>query len=508
MKVAVILAAMFVVAAMGVKVFRTPEGIPKALYGGMGAATERSAQGAREWLASKAAVSALQLKGDEKFRFRNEQSFGGVHTYRFDQIVNGLEVFGGQLNVHLNDAGVVTGVTGIPLAAARVPAPHEVRPFPADFWKTLEENHGHAGLRVLEEPTMRYFVEDEHIRLGYYARVQSRKEVHPSWPAEPFEILVDGQTGRLAMDIPVYRGALERYIYDTQHSEELPGVLVRSEGEAPVSDESVDQAYDNAGYCYNYYWDKFRRDSYDNEGSPMVSTVHYGVDYANAFWNGDQMVYGDGDGVTFGAFTNDLTVICHELTHAVTQYTSGLIYWKESGALNEAFSDIMGSSATVYTFDSASYLDPSMAWNNGQNVTLVNLNPTGCPECVPSTRYMNNPKLDGRSQDYYPDRNLGIGDAGHVHTNSGIANLAFVLTVQGGIHPQANTTNYVLPVGILKAESIFYLGFTQYLSNNGQFCDARAATIQAARELYPEETSPVPADTVAGAWTAVGVEDC
>ena len=123
--------------------------------------------------------------------------------------------------------------------------------------------------------------------------------------------------------------------------------------------------------------------------------------------------------------------MCHELTHAVTQTTSNLRYYGESGALNEGFSDIMGSSSAIFSANpSSDQVDPSKDWVIGRNSTLRLLNPVGCPDCPFGVRYMNFPNLDGSSVSFYGDLYKGFDDNGGVHENSGIANLAYVLTVQ------------------------------------------------------------------------------
>ena len=134
-----------------------------------------------------------------------------------------------------------------------------------------------------------------------------------------------------------------RRVYDTKDNSTLPGSIVRDEGSDPVSDPAVNEAYDGAGATYDLYWDVYQRNSVDGRGLRLDSTVHYQQNYDNAFWNGQQMVYGDGDGQIFNRFTLAVDVIGHELTHGVTQYTSNLNYSNQSGALNEAFSDVFGS---------------------------------------------------------------------------------------------------------------------------------------------------------------------
>jgi len=137
----------------------------------------------------------------------------------------------------------------------------------------------------------------------------------------------------------------DRVIYDcqTQGSSFLPGKLVREEGDPKSSDPAVNEAYDGSGATYDFYKRVFNRNSLDDRGMQLISTVHLGKKYNNAFWNGEQMVYGDGDGEIFDRFTKCLDVIGHELTHGVTQFEAGLIYQGQSGALNESLSDVFGS---------------------------------------------------------------------------------------------------------------------------------------------------------------------
>lgn len=137
-------------------------------------------------------------------------------------------------------------------------------------------------------------------------------------------------------------GKKRRTIYDAHHRFALPGKLVRGEGDPPSKDSAVNEAYTGSGNTYDFYENVFGRNSIDNQGMRLDSSVHYGVDYDNAFWNGTQMVYGDGDGDLFNRFTRALDVIGHELTHGVTEHEAGLLYQGQPGALNESFSDIFG----------------------------------------------------------------------------------------------------------------------------------------------------------------------
>src|SRR3954468_322886 len=122
-----------------------------------------------------------------------------------------------------------------------------------------------------------------------------------------------------------------RRIYDSENSRRLPGTLVLSEGGSATGDDAVYEAYDFLGDTFDLYWNAYGRDSIDDADLPLVGSVHYGEDYDNAFWNGEQMVFGDGDGELFNRFTVSVDVIGHELTHGVTEMEAGLIYWSQAG---------------------------------------------------------------------------------------------------------------------------------------------------------------------------------
>jgi Zn-dependent metalloprotease len=140
----------------------------------------------------------------------------------------------------------------------------------------------------------------------------------------------------------------QRSIYDAKNGTHLPGDLTRKEGGSATDDAAANEAYDGLGATYDLFFDIFQRDSLDGHGLPLVASIHYDKDYDNAFWDGTQMVFGDGDGQIFNRFTLALDVIGHELTHGVTQYACGLQYQDQSGALNESFSDVFGSLVKQY----------------------------------------------------------------------------------------------------------------------------------------------------------------
>jgi vibriolysin len=210
----------------------------------------------------------------------------------------------------------------------------------------------------------------------------------------------------------------------------------------------------------------------------------------NAFWNGSQMVYGDGDGSTSAPLSRSFDVAAHELTHAVTSASSKLVYQNESGALNEAMSDIFAAICEARRDGGVS----ANTWKIGEEVWT----PGTAGDAL---RYMNDPIADGQSKDYYPTRYTGSQDNGGVHLNSGIANLAFKLLVTGGTHPRSKTTINVPALGMEQAGKIFYRAQTTYFTSSTNFAAARTATANAANDLYGSDAK----FAVESAWAAVGV---
>jgi Zn-dependent metalloprotease len=233
------------------------------------------------------------------------------------------------------------------------------------------------------------------------------------------------------LKVPHVEGAVpatpqkQRTIYDTHQSQTLPGTLVRSEGQPAVSDQAVNQAYDGLGDTFDFYLDVYNRNSIDNHGLPLKASVHYGKKYDNAFWNGQQMVFGDGDNVIFTGFTGCLDVIGHELTHGVTGSEANLTYQGQSGALNESISDVFGSLVKQkklnQTADKADWLIGAGLLAKGiKGVALRSMK-------APGTAY-DDPTLGKDPQPADMAHYVTTAqDNGGVHTNSGIPNHAFYL---------------------------------------------------------------------------------
>lgn len=283
----------------------------------------------------------------------------------------------------------------------------------------------------------------------------------------------------------------DRTIKDAKNHEELPGDTVRAEGGDPTNDLIVDQAYDWLGVTFDFFEAAYRRNSIDNAALPMISTVHYGRDYDNAFWNGEQMDYGDGDGTLFQAFTGPLDVTGHELTHGVTQYTAALDYYGQSGALNESMSDVFGSLIKQWHLgQTADQAD----WIIGQGLLAPTINGIGLRSMKdPGTAY-DDPHLGKDPQpghmNHYVDT---YRDNGGVHINSGIPNKAFYLAAAalgGNAWAKAGRIWYDTLTGDAMSPSIEFVPFA-------------AATIATATRLYGAESTETGA--VREAWTGVGV---
>jgi Zn-dependent metalloprotease len=288
----------------------------------------------------------------------------------------------------------------------------------------------------------------------------------------------------------------QRNIYDARQGSSLPGTLVRTEGDAPVGDPAVNEAYDGAGATYDMYSDVYGRNSIDNAGMPLDSTVHYQRSYDNAFWNGQQMVYGDGDEDLpeaerlFNRFTSSLDVIGHELTHGVTQFEANLTYLGQSGALNESMSDVFGALVKQRLLGhTASQAD----WIIGQGLFTSNVNGVGIRSMkAPGTAY-DDPVLGKDPQPaHMSDYVNTIEDNGGVHINSGIPNHAFYLTCieLGGFAWE-------------KAGLIWYKTLADKLAQGSRFQDAANLTSEAAGELFG--TGSVEQGAVQRGWAGVGI---
>lgn len=307
-------------------------------------------------------------------------------------------------------------------------------------------------------------------------------------------MIIEGHVNVRAMaktGIENYTPVLTRRVYDAKTTESLPGQLVRQEGDPPSTDVAVNEVYDAAGATYNLYKEEYGRESIDNQGMIIDQTVHYDENYNNAFWNGEQMVYGDGDGEIFNRFTVDIDVIGHELTHGVTQFEAALRYWFQSGALNEHFSDVFGSLIKQRKLNQEA---KDADWLIGKNV-LKGDNYALRSMKAPGTAYVNHPVLGSDPQPATMDDYKELPpweDNGGVHLNSSIPNHAFYLAAieLGGFAWQ-------------KAGLIWYRTLSDKLKKDATFKKAAMATIKVAEEEFGKKSKE--AQAVEKAWKTVKV---
>ena len=301
----------------------------------------------------------------------------------------------------------------------------------------------------------------------------------------------------ILIHLPVTSDVKNRAIYDVNHGSNLPGTVVRQEGDPPGADVAVNEAYDGSGVTFDLYKDVYNRLSIDGNGMALTSSVHYQQGYDNAFWDGSQMVYGDGDENLppdqrlFNRFTIAVDVIGHELTHGVTQFTAKLAYSYQSGALNESMSDVFGSLVKQYQLQqTASQAD----WIIGAGLFTPNVNGVGIRSMkAPGTAY-DDPVLGKDPQPATMSDYVNTSsDNGGVHINSGIPNHAFYVTAVeiGGSAWE-------------KAGAIWYEVLTNRLNATANFQTAAFQTFQAAGDQYG--TGSLEQQAVKHGWAAVGID--
>jgi Zn-dependent metalloprotease len=484
-----------------------------------------------------ARVEALRRRGALSLAsVQQDLDFAGRRHLRLDQRVAGVRVFGAQLVQQLDADGRTLSLSGSIDESLSL----DVRPsLTADAAVRAALAASPRGANAVGEPELvvrpgerlltwmlwvRFDLELERVFVDAHTgrvvhrysdlRTDSAVGLGSGVWGDRKKVSADATAGGFAADDRLRPCALTTY--DLRHDVALTGQVLTTGRFDPAwtardadndwTDAAVVDAHSYAGWTYDYYFKRFGRRGIDDRNLAIHSVAHplpLSFALANAFWDpfSNAVYYGDGDS-QFAAFAGALDVAAHELTHGVTQYTWDGIYEVESGALNEAFSDMMGTGTEFFQQPAGSgrlladyFLGEDLAYQFDPPRTAV--------------RSMANPglfcsaTLGSCDADHYSRRYLGAQDAGGVHHNSGIANQAFYLTAEGGTNRTSGRRVAGLgPGGREKAERIFYRGFTAYLTPSATFRDARAATLRAARELYGEAE----AAQVALAWSAVGVE--
>jgi vibriolysin len=472
------------------------KGVPTFVTGELGSlGPGASDQSFKSFLKSQ--KDLLQMAGTEDFDVKSSKKDElGLSHVKFQEKLKGLPIVGAEYIVHADKDGNVFAINGRFVADRNLPRNSSIDSVLAI--RTAATQLGAWDADIVEIPSLTYVVNEKSSAfLAWTAKISYKDGDGP----ELTQVYADASgSGDLVYWSGLYQRLKSRKVYTANNGSTLPGTLLWSEGGTQTSDTAAQAAYNYAGNVYDYYKNVLNRDSYDNAGAQIISSVHYLSSYNNAFWNGSQMVYGDGDGTNFIPLSKALDVDAHELTHAVTERTAGLAYSNESGALNEATSDIMGNSCEAYSKNAGT--PNANTWKVGEDIYTPNT-------AGDALRYMNNPTQDGSSKDWYPSRYTGTADNGGVHSNSGIANLAYYLMVMGGTHPRSMSTVVVPALSATSstsldmAQRIWYRALTVYMTSSTNFQAARNATAQAAADLYGG-TAGSAYNSVQKAWDCVG----
>ncbi|WP_433742629.1 M4 family metallopeptidase [Falsibacillus pallidus] len=460
----------------------------------------------------------FKIDPDMKLTFvKQETDKLGMTHYTFVPSIQNVPIDTSRVMVHTDKEGNVVAVNGElhPGAPDKVKQSKKLskKDALATAWKEIGVDKAQADKKVktlkgekstlTEKSDLVVFNEEDQYTLAYHVQLQFAEPYPANW-----QIWVNAEDGSILKSVNQVNDAtgtgtgvlgdtksVNTYYYNSTYylfdiskpmngvietldnynggDSSLPGYYITETTNKFTKERekaAVDAHY-YAGKVFDFYYNNFGRVSWDNQGSDITSSVHYGSNYNNAAWIGNQMIYGDGDGSTFTYLSGANDVVAHELTHAVTQTTAGLNYENQPGALNESFSDVFGY-----------FLDPG-DWLMGEDVYT----PYKSGDAL---RSLSNPPQYGQPDNMSNYQNLpntSAGDWGGVHTNSGIPNKAAYYTINS--------------VGLAKAEQIYYRALTVYLTPNSTFSDAKAALVQSAQDLYGSST----ASSVTAAWNNVGV---
>jgi Zn-dependent metalloprotease len=437
---------------------------------------------ARGFLDENRDLFKLRSVADELQFLRNEsdKQLGWSHV-RMSQVYQGLPVFGYQLVVHLDTQHQVATVNGhfrpdIDLDPTPKVAQADAEQLALDDLlngQLQPDQRSRVKATILRDKTqlLIYIDRNDQPRLTWYVTIMTDS------PLGQWRYFVNARRAQIVHQFDSAADGKRRTTYSADNSTDIPGRLLIDEGERS-KDAIAQAAHDNAGKVYDYYFNTFQRDGLDDQGSPLISTVHYGSDpddAENAAWIGEaqQMIYGDG-GKIFKPLPYGLDVVGHEFTHGIIDNTSGLIYEGQSGALNESYADVFGA------------LIDRGNWTIGEAVIK------SPPFPIKFLRSLENPSSGGydaadplnsigqpaNMNEYADLPTTRKGDNGGVHVNSGIPNLVAYLIARA--------------IGPEKLEQIYYRALTQYLTPNSDFADAARATIRAAKDLYGNtETSAI-----------------
>jgi len=453
----------------------------------------------------------------------------GNTFFKFQQTFNGLKVDGREIVVSSNSKDQLETVQGffdnnIDIDTTPQLAGRDAVTSAIQNTNTPDSN----GITIHTEPELQVFIADGNPVLAYKTIVEYSSTTDGT---HLDTIFVDANTAQVLNTITNIHSSLDRQIYDMSNNclksgNELPGKLLFGESGSTSTDQHAQDAYKHTGIAYNFYNQFLNRDSLDGKGIRLRSAVHGTFDFGQGSCSGDnavflgaphnQMVFGEG-GSNLVNPAGALDITAHELTHGVTSTESNLKYQNESGAINEAMSDIFGAGAEAWSKSggtangnpSGGIKSNSDTWTIGEDSAQTRA----------YKRVMNNPTADGNSKDDYNKRGTcssssNCPDNGYVHTNSGIMNLAFALVSDGGKHPSGATSNTVPSIGIEKALKIYYHANTNQFTISTGFTSARTLLASSAETLFGECSAEwtaiqesYDAVNVPGNWTACTTDD-
>jgi Zn-dependent metalloprotease len=398
----------------------------------------------------------------------------GTDSVRYQQTLDGVPVLGGEIAVQIDDTGAVRSASGEATLTSTVDTTPTISPARAGSVARAATARADAvDESLLVESTPALMVYDPAL-LGASEGIGTRLVWHVEVRTELGDVdrvvLVDAADATIALHWSERADARNRQVCDDNGGSSTTCTSpVRVEGGAAVASAEVNAAYDLSGVTYDFYLSVLGRDSVDGAGMTLKSTVNYSPDgsaYANAFWNGAQMIYGAG-------YASADDVVGHELTHGVTQYTSGLLYFSESGAINESISDVMGElidlSSTVSGPDA-----PADRWLMGEQLPIGAIRDMQSPTVFGDPDRMTSPYFSGSLTD-----NRGV------HTNSGVNNKAAYLMVDGTASEPGGSFNgqTITGLGITKTAKIYYEAETTLLGPGSDYLDLASALPQACANL-------------------------
>lgn len=408
----------------------------------------------------------------------------GLAHVRYQQLHGGVPVFGGEAIVHTDAAGVLFRLTDT-----------LVRDIVVDATPAHSADAAIAVATGLGLPTDK----DVEAAAAELVVVRTAGQDHLAWKVARYVESPDNTLSQPVVFVDAHDLSVvdqfenikttalsdsAKVTYDMNRSTRFNRAAV-----GDSSDSDLNTTHNAVGSALSFLSTEYGRSSYDDRGAVVDSYGHYSRNLVNAYWDGRRLIFGDGDGYNAN-YLGVLDVAGHELAHAITDSEAGLIYSYESGALNEASSDIFAASLEAWVDGSTS----QDTWDVGEDCWLQGR----------ALRYMQSPSSDGSSYDHYSARYTGSSDNGGVHWNSGIANHFFYLLSEGGQHHDSayRSGSTVAGIGVSDAYDIWYEALTSYMTSSTNFAGARTATESACAALGHTTTT---CDDVSTAWYEVGV---